>query len=92
MGDFNMTMSNPILNQFLDTFALSPLNTDRICFKNSKNLSCIKLLLTNFKSSFMKTNAFETGISDHHKYISSIMKLHFTRDNPKTKYYRDYRK
>ena len=39
----------------------------------------------------MKTNVFETGISDHHK-ISTIMKLHFTRDSPQTKYYRDYRK
>ena len=40
----------------------------------------------------MKTNIFETGISDHHKMISTIMKLHFTRESPKTKYYRDYRK
>ena len=28
MGDFNMTTSNPVLSQFLDTFALSPLNID----------------------------------------------------------------
>ena len=35
----------------------------------------------------MKTNIFETGISDHHKMISSIVKLHFTRESPKTKYY-----
>ena len=40
----------------------------------------------------MKTNIFETGISYHHKMISSIMKLHFTREGPKTKYYGDYRK
>ena len=26
----------------------------------------------------MKTNVFETGISDHHKMISTIMKLNFT--------------
>ena len=92
MGDFNMTTSNPILSQFLDTFALSPLNIDPTCFKNSKNPSCIDLLLTNFKPSFMKTNNFETGISDHHKMISTIMKLHFSRESPKTKYHRDDRK
>ena len=91
-GDFKMTTSNPILSQFLDTFALSSLNVDPACFKNSKNPSCIDLLLTNFKPSFMKTNFFETGISDHHKVISTIMKLHFTRKSPKTKYYRDCRK
>ena len=37
----------------------------------------------------MKTKVFETGIFDHHKVISTIMKLHFTRESPKTKYYRD---
>ena len=41
----------------------------------------------------MKTNVFETGISDHHKMtISTIMKLHFKRENPNTKYYREYSK
>ena len=48
--------------------------------------------LQNLKTSSMKTNVFETGISDHHKMISTIMKLNFTRKSPKTKYYRDYRK
>ena len=92
MGDFNMTTSNPILSHFLNTFALLPLNTDPTYFKNSKNPSYIDLLLTNFKPSFMKTNIFEAGISDHHKMISTIMKLHFARESPKTKYYRDCRK
>ena len=40
----------------------------------------------------MKTNVFETGISDLYKMISTTMKLHFTRESPKTKYYRDCRK
>ena len=92
MGDFNMSTSNPILSQFLNTFVLSPLNIDPTCFKNSKNPSRIDLLLTNFEPSFMKTNVFKTGFSDHHKMISTIMKLHFTRESPTTKYYRDYRK
>ena len=76
----------------MDTLALSPLNIDPTCFKNSKNPSYIDLLPTNFKPNFMKASIFETGISDHHKMISTIMKLHFTKESPKTKYYRDYRK
>ena len=87
-----MTTTNPILSQFLDAFALSPWNIDPTCFKNSKNPSCIDLLLINFEHSFMKTNVFETGISDYHKMISTIMKLHSTRKSPKTKHYLDYRK
>ena len=84
-----MTTSNPILSQFLDTFTLSPLNVNATCFKNSKNPSCIDLLLTIFKPSFMKTNVFETGISDHRKMISTITKLHFIRGSPKIKSNRD---
>ena len=87
MGDFNMTTSNPILSELLDVFALSPLNIDSTSFKNSKNPSCTDLFLTNFKPSFMKTNVFEIEISDHHKIISTTMKLPFTRESPKTKYY-----
>ena len=84
---FLCCMSNPIL-RFWDTFALSPLNIDPIYFKNSRNPSCMDLLLASFKPSFMNINFFETGISDLHKMISTIMKLHFTRESPKTKYYR----
>ena len=40
----------------------------------------------------MKSNVFETSISDHHKMISTIRKLHFTKQSPKTKYYQDYPK
>ena len=75
----------------MDTFAFSPLNINPTCFKNSKNSSCIDLLLRNVIC-FMKTNVFETGISDHHKIITTIMKLHFTRESSKIKYYRDNRK
>ena len=92
IGDFNVTTSNPILSLFLDSFALWPLNVDQTCFKNSKNPSCIDFLLTNFKPSFMKTNVFETDISNHHKMISTIIKLHFARESLKTKYYQDYHK
>ena len=74
-GDFNMTISDPIQN----TFSRSHLNIDPTCFKNSKNRSCIDLLLTNFKPSFMKTSVFETGIFGHHKMLSHMMKLHLLR-------------
>ena len=80
-----MTTSNPVLSQFSDTFTVSPLNVNPNYFKNPN----INFLLSNFKPSLMKINVFETGISDHHKMISTIIKLHFTRESPKKKYYRD---
>ena len=51
-----MTMSNPILSQFLATFALSSLNIEPTSFEISKNPYYIDLLLTNFKPNFMKRN------------------------------------
>ena len=39
----------------------------------------------------MQANFLESETSDHHKMISTIMKLHFTKGSPKRKYYRDYR-
>ena len=39
MRDFDMIVSCPILSQFLETFALSSLNIDPACFKNSKYTS-----------------------------------------------------
>ena len=92
MGDFNVSLSNWNLSQLLGFFAISSLNINPFYFRNSQNPTCSDLLLTNFKFSLMKTNAFETGISDHHKMTSTITKLHFTSESPKTKYYRDYSK
>ena len=87
-----MKTSNPNLSQFLDTFALLPLNIDQTCFKKSKNPRCIDLLLTDLKPSLKKTTLFETGISNHHKIIPTIMNFHFTTESPIIKYYRDYGK
>ena len=46
------------------------------CFKGDGG-SCIDLLITNSKFSFMKTNCFETGLSDHHHMIHAILKAKF---------------
>ena len=81
-----MTTSNAILSQFLDMFALSTLNINRICFMNSNNPRYSDFLLKISNLVFMKTNVFKTGIFDHLKMISACMKLHLTRKSPKTKY------
>ena len=44
-----------------------------ICFKGDGG-SCIDLLIINSKFSFMKTNSFETGLSDHHYMIYTFLK------------------
>ena len=39
----------------------------------------------------MKSRTFITGISDFHSHTTSIMKLTYTKGNPKIKFYRDYK-
>ena len=52
------------------------------CFKGDGG-SYINLLITNPKFSFTKTNSLETGLSDHHHMIYTILKTKFEKFEPK---------
>ena len=59
------------------------------CFKETR--SRIDLLLINQKySSFKNTSAFETGLSDHHLFIYSMLKNSFQENELKRLTYRGY--
>ena len=60
------------------------------CFKGDGG-SYIDLLITNSKFSFMKTNSFETGLSDHHHMIYTILKTKFEKFEPKKSIYRNFK-
>ena len=53
--------------------------------------SCIDLLITNLKFSFMMTNSFETGLSDHYHMIFTILKTKFEKFEPKKLIYRNFK-
>ena len=53
--------------------------------------SCIYLLIINSKFSFMKTNSFETGLSDHHYMIYTFLKTKFQKFEPKKSIYRNFK-
>ena len=61
------------------------------CFQSNKPI-CIDLILTNNKNLFKLSNTFETGISDHHKLVSTTLKLGSFKGTPKMKIYRSYKK
>ena len=48
--------------------------------------------LSNQKALFKHCQTFETGLSDHHKLISTIMKSGIFKGPPKKKIYRSYKK
>ena len=71
-GDFNMTANNPKLSGLIADHELCKLISEPTCFK-STNPNCIANFLTNKKTRFMKTLTFETGVSDHHKLIGTML-------------------
>ena len=72
MGNFNTTPNNPKLSEWIADHELCVLISEPTCFK-SINPTCIDNVLTNKKTRFMKTLTFETGLSDHHKLIGTML-------------------
>ena len=60
------------MREFVELYNLINLIKTITCFKGKG--SCIDLLLTNQKCSFKNTTVFETGLSDHHLLIYSMLK------------------
>ena len=44
------------------------------CYKDAEKPSCIDLILTNCPRSFQNSCVLETGLSDFHKMVTTIMK------------------
>ena len=67
------------------------LNEEATRFKNFNNSSCIDLFLTNSSKSFEKFSILETGMSDFHKLIITILKVKPDKLPPRIIKYRDYK-
>ena len=76
LGDFNATPTNNELVTFMSALSLYSLINTPTCFKSVEG-SCIDLILTNKKHSFQKTQSFETGVSDHHHMVYTMLKQTF---------------
>ncbi len=90
IGDFNMEPNDSNMVTLTRDHNLYNLIKGKTCFK-SQHGRCIDLILTNKKHSFMKSQSFETGFSDHHHLIYTILKSTFTKVSPKKVVYREYK-
>ena len=90
LGDFNMEVNDntpvPLVEAYKPSF-ISPCKGPT-WFK-SKRGRCIDLMLTNRKHSFMGSQPFETGFSDHHHLIYTVLKSTFVKLPPKIVKYRE---
>ena len=90
IGDFNITPDSPEISALMSDYGLYNLINTPTCFKSSDG-RCIDLILTNKKHSFQKSQSFETGVSDHHHLIYTMMKTTFVPLPPKIITYRSYK-
>ena len=86
-GDFNLEPTNLVMINFIDSQHFTNLVKNNTCFQEVG--SCIDLILTNRRYCYKNTSSYETGISDHHHLIFSIMKTTFESKEPKKFVYRD---
>ena len=91
LGDLNVESLDPVLNDFCNVCNLFSLVKEPTCFKNPYNPSCIDLFLTNRPRSFQNTLTIETGISDFHKMVITVMKVFYKKQKPKIIQYRSYK-
>ena len=83
IGEFNLTINNKSIENFMTTFDLECLIKKSTCFSNP---TCIDHIFTNKKKSFKNTDVIEAGISDHHSLIGTTLKSQLLKGNAKTKF------
>ena len=90
-GDFNAQVSYEMLDTFWSIWSLKSLAKEPTCFKNPNNPSCIDLFLTNTVRSFQETQVFETGLSDFHKLVVTVLNSTFPKSPPNIVAYKGYK-
>ena len=91
MGDFNVGFTEANMAAFCNEYKRKALNKEPFCFKNNMNPSCIDLFLTNCPKSFESALTMETGLSDFHKLIVTVLKVKHEKVPPKIIQCRDYK-
>ena len=90
LGEFNMIAKNSKLQGLKDAFCLENLIKEPTCFKSTVPTT-IDLIVTNQKSLFMKSSAYESGLSDYNKLSTTILRKSITRGNPRNILYMDHK-
>ena len=90
LGDFNAGVEDSSIKDFCSSFKLTSMINKPTCFKNLEKL-CIDLILTNCPRSFQNSCVIETGLSDFHKLVVTVVKTTYKKSQPKIITYRDYK-
>ena len=89
LGDFNYGMEDTSIKVFCSNYNLTSMINKPTCYKNPDKPTCIDLILTNCPGSFQNSCVIETGLSDFHKMIVTVMKTSYRKIEPRVINYRD---
>ena len=91
LGDLNVTDDEHHMKSFCENYGLKNLIRQPTCYKNPINPVCIDLILTNVPRSFQSTCVVQTGLSDFHLMILTVIRKSFKKYQPKTINYRSHK-
>ena len=91
LGDLNAEVENNFLKDFCDSYGMKNLIRVPTYYKNPTNPTCINLMLITSNRSFQNSCRIETGLSDFHKMMVTVLKIYFQKREAKVINYRDYR-
>ena len=91
LGDFNATPQSPVMCNFLSENILFNHMREKTCFKTALG-TCIDLIISNKKHSLLNTGTVDTGLSDHHYLIYTMIRTQYVKLPPKLISYRSYKK
>jgi len=89
-GDMNLEPVNPILSNFVEVNSLHNHIKEKTCWKSVSG-TCIDLILSNSKYSLFNSGTVETGLSDHHLLVYSMLKMTFNKLPPQAIKYRSWK-
>ena len=91
LGDFNTGLEDSSLKIFCSNYNLTSIINKPTSYKNPDKLTCVDLILTNCAGSFQNSCVIETGLSDFHEMIVTVMKRSYRKIMPRVINYRVYK-
>ena len=91
LGDFNAGLEDASIKNLCSRYNFTSMINKPTCFKNLDKPSCIDLILTNCSRSFQNSCVIETGLSDFHKLVVTVLKTTYKKSKPKIISYRCYK-
>ena len=76
-------METIALKGICNLYSLISMINKPTCYTNPMNRSRIDLILTNSSKYFQNSNVFETGLSNFHKMVITVMKTSYGKHKPK---------